>query len=582
MKRQMQSSIIILLVVVLFSILIVGCSGGGGSTSISNNNINPDPSSPTTNPIPTNSFTPNPTTSTTTEPTHIPTPNPTMSTNPTPEIPTNADFAITNYTSSTITIVNQQGQYGGVDKIRNMASSLSVSENTGISFLVPGEKNKIQIFNYWVDVRIEKHFIGGCIKKNAYHANLHLKYIPTETEIVNVHLVIWWNNGPWFGIYDSGSSQFCFNSEATTNNMKEGLQKFLESVQVPATIAAAIALTAAIIMEALMPAIVLANEGSYPPNPTPEPTIDPNPDPNSSPQPPAPYPISTDAPQPQPIETSIAPPPSTGIYVGDGTDYSQKFRDCYSQNGGLAENGEACERAHWEPYKKVVVQRLRGGNHEYSMIIHYEGENPNNNAYCIFGKSLQVYEAMGLTDSDLGVLRSNCEGMGLNGTNGTNFRFESGIISKNGDNCYPIYKDYFNIWSSSKENYGWPISKVETVLIPQGKGENQYFDRRVIMKSQSGTFYMTYIFFNKWVNDKIVLGFPTSNIEYLGLSGNSGENQKYQNGIIINWNKGCFTVKGTAYEKWKTNKEKYGLPTSDEFNSNNKLYQQFVNELMEI
>ncbi len=58
---------------------------------------------------------------------------------------------------------------------------------------------------YW-RVSLEKHFIGGCIKKDVWHAGAMVKYHATNQLIFNLHICGWWEGSrPCFGVYESRS-----------------------------------------------------------------------------------------------------------------------------------------------------------------------------------------------------------------------------------------------------------------------------------------------------------------------------------------------------------------------------------------
>lgn len=58
---------------------------------------------------------------------------------------------------------------------------------------------------YW-RVSWEKHFVGGCIKRDVRHAGAMVKYHATDKLIFDLHLCGWWKGGrPCFGVYESRS-----------------------------------------------------------------------------------------------------------------------------------------------------------------------------------------------------------------------------------------------------------------------------------------------------------------------------------------------------------------------------------------
>jgi len=70
----------------------------------------------------------------------------------------------------------------------------------------PNADIKGRIGNYFWRLSVEKHFIGGCIKRNVWHAGAMVKYVPTDRMIFDLHIAGWWQGWtPCFGIYESAS-----------------------------------------------------------------------------------------------------------------------------------------------------------------------------------------------------------------------------------------------------------------------------------------------------------------------------------------------------------------------------------------
>lgn len=71
---------------------------------------------------------------------------------------------------------------------------------------------------YW-RVSLEKHFVGGCIKRDVWHAGAMVKYHATDQLIFNLHLCGWWEgSSPCFGAYESRSrwcKKVCINNPWT-------------------------------------------------------------------------------------------------------------------------------------------------------------------------------------------------------------------------------------------------------------------------------------------------------------------------------------------------------------------------------
>jgi hypothetical protein len=108
---------------------------------------------------------------------------------------------------------------------------------------------------YW-RVSLEKHFVGGCIRKNTWHAGALVKYHSTDKIIFNLHLCGWWKKGrPCFGAYESRSG-WCRKS--CTNNAWQALYSFVfaaallyVSYWVASALAAAIATSAVGVLVAI-------------------------------------------------------------------------------------------------------------------------------------------------------------------------------------------------------------------------------------------------------------------------------------------------------------------------------------------
>lgn len=84
----------------------------------------------------------------------------------------------------------------------------------------------ISVWKYWADIRWEWGYVPGCIHANAWHLNLHLRDTSANRELVNIHLASWWQNGPQFGIYNSGVNKFCAQSRGTFMGIREALTDF--------------------------------------------------------------------------------------------------------------------------------------------------------------------------------------------------------------------------------------------------------------------------------------------------------------------------------------------------------------------
>lgn len=102
---------------------------------------------------------------------------------------------------------------------------------------------------YYYDFRWEKHMIYGCINRDVWHLNLHLKdTTPPEREIVNFHLCVWWDNGPQFGIYNSANGA-CAKTPGKFSAIRYKIQDFLSRMtSLPSWAYVPVAYTAAVVM----------------------------------------------------------------------------------------------------------------------------------------------------------------------------------------------------------------------------------------------------------------------------------------------------------------------------------------------
>jgi hypothetical protein len=67
------------------------------------------------------------------------------------------------------------------------------------------------IRGYFIRVSIEKHYIGGCIKRSAWHAGVLLRDLAGNKMLFDLHIASWWEQWrPCFGVYESRRG-FCRN-----------------------------------------------------------------------------------------------------------------------------------------------------------------------------------------------------------------------------------------------------------------------------------------------------------------------------------------------------------------------------------
>ena len=76
----------------------------------------------------------------------------------------------------------------------------------GVGGFLPNADVKGKIGNYFWRLSVEKHFIGGCIKRDVWHVGALVKYWPTDRMIFDLHIAGWWQGWtPCFGVYESRS-----------------------------------------------------------------------------------------------------------------------------------------------------------------------------------------------------------------------------------------------------------------------------------------------------------------------------------------------------------------------------------------
>jgi hypothetical protein len=98
----------------------------------------------------------------------------------------------------------------------------------------------------WIDVRWEKHYVGGCINRNAWHINFHIrdKCTKNSPDLFNMHVVVWWENGPQMGLYNSANG-WCAQSRGTFTEIRQLFINAFATVGVTGTTAYVLAQLAA-------------------------------------------------------------------------------------------------------------------------------------------------------------------------------------------------------------------------------------------------------------------------------------------------------------------------------------------------
>lgn len=117
----------------------------------------------------------------------------------------------------------------------------------------------VSVGRYWADVRWEWGYVPGCVHTNTWHLNLHLRDTWANRDLMNVHIASWWQNGPQFGIYNSGASGFCVQSRGTFTAIRSALTDFFSrSAGMPYWAASAMAYSVAVICVCALPFLIWA------------------------------------------------------------------------------------------------------------------------------------------------------------------------------------------------------------------------------------------------------------------------------------------------------------------------------------
>lgn len=70
---------------------------------------------------------------------------------------------------------------------------------------------KVKIPGYFIRISVEKHYVGGCVKRDSWHAGVLLRDLASNTLLFDLHVAFWWEQWrPCFAIYESANG-FCRN-----------------------------------------------------------------------------------------------------------------------------------------------------------------------------------------------------------------------------------------------------------------------------------------------------------------------------------------------------------------------------------
>ncbi|WP_224369582.1 hypothetical protein [Hyalangium versicolor] len=71
---------------------------------------------------------------------------------------------------------------------------------------------KFKIPGYFIRLSFEKHYVGGCVKRDSWHAGVLLRDLVSNTLLFDLHVAFWWEQWrPCFAIYESANG-FCRNA----------------------------------------------------------------------------------------------------------------------------------------------------------------------------------------------------------------------------------------------------------------------------------------------------------------------------------------------------------------------------------
>lgn len=107
------------------------------------------------------------------------------------------------------------------------------------------------ISHYYVELHWENHYVPGCIHTKAPHLNLIVRDKNLSGKsglIVDYHLCVWWDNGPQFGIYNSGTvGKVCKETRGRFTAIKDAIYDVLSRMTpMPSWACASLASTTAI------------------------------------------------------------------------------------------------------------------------------------------------------------------------------------------------------------------------------------------------------------------------------------------------------------------------------------------------
>lgn len=82
---------------------------------------------------------------------------------------------------------------------------------------------RFSLWRYQLRVNWHKGWVRGCINKYGWHLNFHIKDWKTNHDYFDTHVIVWWQNGPQFGLYESESKN-CVQTRGTFTAIKNAFQ----------------------------------------------------------------------------------------------------------------------------------------------------------------------------------------------------------------------------------------------------------------------------------------------------------------------------------------------------------------------
>ena len=102
-------------------------------------------------------------------------------------------------------VVIPRADPGAVLKVKDV---VPIEDQKGLSAAAANADVTGSIGNYFWKVKLESHFIAGCIKRDLWHAEIVIRYIPTGRYIVNLCLASWWEGlSSCYAAYDTRSKR---------------------------------------------------------------------------------------------------------------------------------------------------------------------------------------------------------------------------------------------------------------------------------------------------------------------------------------------------------------------------------------